>query len=426
MCGIWGAFPTRVGGFSVSDIDRIEQQMIISSLRGSDSTGIAMLENSSKKPRVFKTAGGPAYLLNTDAWTKIREFLFKKATVAFGHGRAATKGGISSKNAHPFTVDHITLVHNGTIHSGLEEEHLTEGTEVDSLALCSAIANKGLVDALFNLRGAYAIIVHDSKEKCIYIVRNGERPLHRIRQPEMDYILSEEEMCKFLGARSKFYVPKIEYFLPHIIYKYDIDTYTWSENHSLKEKEQKKYPPWTGTGGEYSKIGHTPQRTTNEVKRGYVSVYGAVELFCTKVETLTQKNMQYRYTFIDNDNNTYIALSSTSKMDCEGESCSINSYKIVKNDAGVELHRFIFFKEIKWEPDQINVEAPKEESMKNGVVYYVTRNQIRVEATEWANLQHKGKCRVCSGRINLYEAGKTILFKDKTMICAGCAEKNED
>lgn len=427
MCGIWGIFPTDTKGFYPIDMGVFESSMILTSLRGSHSTGIAMVSEAKAKPRVVKTIGGPAFLLNTDAWDKVEEFALKKAKLAFGHGRYATKGAITVKNAHPFTHEHITLVHNGTIHAGLKDQHTALETEVDSHALCAAIAQKGLIPALGSVYGAYALIVHDAKEGAIYVVRNDERPLHRLVMSDKHIILSEYDACKYLASKLNLTNPKIEVFPKHLIFKYDIASAEWSADDSFKVEQEKKYTPttytpWTGTT--HSKSGGSPKWGKEASPTRESAFYCALDLLCTKIEPIPNSK-QYKYFLYDDAGFEYEAISAHRRDEYLGEIAKIDKHMKITNRGTGEVTRFVKFREIVWSkeiPGLTQVETEKELEEKGPVQTY---NKYLLTREQWQSYIAKEDCAICSGPILEDEAEDTILTPSRTLICGDCIKQGK-
>jgi predicted glutamine amidotransferase len=169
MCGIVAVFG-KVGLVE----ERVFCDLLqVDVLRGSDSTGIAAirLDGSAK---VMKDTVLPTELLMRSHVHK----MFNKVNMAYiGHNRAATKGKVTAKNAHPFVSGHITGVHNGTLLSevGLVNAH---AFDTDSEAIFDHIRQKGIADAWENLDGAASLVWWDAKEKSFNFIRNIRRPLH--------------------------------------------------------------------------------------------------------------------------------------------------------------------------------------------------------------------------------------------------------
>jgi predicted glutamine amidotransferase len=407
MCGIWGAFPSykQAKPFSYNkDPEMLEDMMYLTALRGKDSTGIALIGDPKGKPRTFKTVGGPDFLINADAYSKIREFMEQKAIAAFGHGRFATVGSVTAKNAHPFTHEHITLVHNGTISFGVDEYMKKVGTDNDSHGLCVSIAEQGLVNALKEVVGAYAIIAHDALQKKVFVVTNGERPLHCVDVFGKRLIMSEGKAVEYIASRlgtKKEYESK--YFPTNSIYIYDLESCSWDISDEL-EKATKKYrppvPKYTEVGGKNSKTGSN--NSTWQHKTAWV--------LCTGVKKLP--NGCFEYEFADSDRQQYYAISSTVLDDSyigRGATTKVTT-KIVEEDGS--YRHFIKFRELIWDPVDVNKKDAY--TFKNGVVK--TAEQVDM-------IIRKEDCVLCQGPLDEAQLHETIALKDGGHICHVCVEQ---
>lgn len=170
MCGILG----MAGDCSTVKHDRAFVQLLqVDSLRGRDSTGIAVVA-ANNDVDVLK-AVGDAYVL-----TEMRKFdtlANKKRKAIIGHNRFSTVGASTRRNAHPFEFDTLVGVHNGTLEG---KYRLDDGNnfQVDSEALYNHIDKNGLKDALSKIGGAWALVWWDKVEQTINFLRNKERPLY--------------------------------------------------------------------------------------------------------------------------------------------------------------------------------------------------------------------------------------------------------
>jgi predicted glutamine amidotransferase len=404
MCGIWGAFPNYKTNkaFSYKDPEMLEDMMYLTALRGKDSTGIALIGDPKGKPRTFKTVGGPDFLINHDTYNKIREFMEQKAIAAFGHGRFATVGSVTAKNAHPFTHEHITLVHNGTITYGVDEYMKKVGTDNDSHGLCVSIAEQGLVKALSDVVGAYAIIAHDALEKKVYVVTNGERPLHCVDVFGKRLIMSESKAVEYIAARigtKKEYESK--YFPANQIYIYDLENFSWDISDELVTATKKVFTPvpkYTNTGGKDSK--KSSQNESTWTKR-------TVWVLCTGVKKLP--NGCFEYEFADADSNNYYAISSTVLDDSfvgRGAVTAVST-KIVNTDG--TIRHFIKFRQLVWDP----LDAEKKDS-------YTFKNGVVKSAEEVDKIVRKEDCVLCQGALDETQLHETIALKDGGHICHVC------
>lgn len=393
--------------------------MYLTALRGNDSTGIAVVGEGNVKPRTMKTVGGPDFLINHDAFQKILEFSIKKGVAMFGHGRASTMGAIIAKNAHPHTVGHITLVHNGTIRKGLEDEMKLLETENDSHALCSLISKKGIVDALAEIEGAYAIIAHDAKEECIYIVRNSERPLHMAEYMGVHYLMSEADALKYLVGRSTYtnFSPKIEYFNQNVIFKFDIATRKMTTDTSLVDKLSKKFKPPVVTGGHgYRGAPATTGPTATSGGSTTHSYPNGKRLLLTKVIKL-EKGETYRLEFRDDDQKLVIGMTNKLVTDKLGAYAWAFEIGEIRDQFKRESTLFTRFKELKWEQPK----APEMEGEPGKLVRFRTGQSKTLE--EAKRIIEGKDCGLCNGIVREDEIADTILTSNGDLICPDCIKQ---
>lgn len=206
MCGLVGQTTTFNHGFSSNEVDMFNLAMFFNQLRGRDSTGMV---NITKKGGYewIKEVGGLDALLNLETYAAWRSGVIKEGKFVFGHGRSATRGVVSTDNAHPFDVkkdeedNRIVLVHNGTLHMNQELGDIKEGN-VDSWWMASMIAKHG-PPALQKIGGAMATIFWDSAEEKLYIYRNDQRPLYYAWTKQRKLLLNSEGYI-IAGLRMKF------------------------------------------------------------------------------------------------------------------------------------------------------------------------------------------------------------------------------
>jgi glucosamine--fructose-6-phosphate aminotransferase (isomerizing) len=176
MCGIFAYIGKRknAADIVVKGLKKLEY-------RGYDSWGIAYPEKK-EKLGLYRKVG------------KIGEFNlehhpFPESTVAIGHSRWATHGGVSELNAHPHSDEdgQIAVVHNGIIENfeELKKELIQKGhtfksqTDTEVVAhLIEEFSQKNSFEeaaklAIKKLKGRYAILAIKSDEHKIVAARRG-------------------------------------------------------------------------------------------------------------------------------------------------------------------------------------------------------------------------------------------------------------
>ncbi|MDZ4084392.1 MAG: glutamine--fructose-6-phosphate transaminase (isomerizing) [Bdellovibrionales bacterium] len=189
MCGIVGYFGAKdpkeviVGG-----LKRLEY-------RGYDSAGVAILDS------VGVPVGAPAGTMKIKvvrASGKLAELSKKLETEKFsgrlgiGHTRWATHGVPSERNAHPHSVDGVSLVHNGIIenYQEIKAELIRGGSEIKSDTDSELVAHliaakvketgdlfKAVELVLPRLTGAYAILAMWEKQPDVMVAFKNGPPL---------------------------------------------------------------------------------------------------------------------------------------------------------------------------------------------------------------------------------------------------------
>jgi glucosamine 6-phosphate synthetase-like amidotransferase/phosphosugar isomerase protein len=188
MCGQSGA----AGSIYNAEKKAIEALMTLNIPRGPHSTGIASIPRNMKKDEIIlvKDKGTP-YGSGTGespgimSYSRYDKAINQQAKLILTHNRWATKGEVSSKNAHPFWFgepgksNQIIGTHNGTLwpqsHSRLVG-HGVHGT--DSECIFNSIYEWGLEKTVKLLEGSYAIVFYDGSDDSLNMIRNEQRPLH--------------------------------------------------------------------------------------------------------------------------------------------------------------------------------------------------------------------------------------------------------
>ncbi|MEM7675576.1 MAG: isomerizing glutamine--fructose-6-phosphate transaminase, partial [Myxococcota bacterium] len=178
MCGIVG----YIGDQNATEI--IVEGLRKLEYRGYDSAGVALLTNG--KTEIRRAVGK---LRNLDGVLKERPLNGK---VGIGHTRWATHGRPSEENAHPHTVDGITVVHNGIIENYLQLRHQLQSqdrrffSETDTEIMAHLVATHvaaglgfeaAVRAALSEVRGAYAFVILSEHEPNKIIAAKNASPI---------------------------------------------------------------------------------------------------------------------------------------------------------------------------------------------------------------------------------------------------------
>ncbi len=194
------------------------QMLFADTLRGKDSTGLYMVKESGNVEWIKEASPAPTFLNNSEVESALNRLSWK-FVMAVGHNRAATIGAKTDENAHPFVEDNIILVHNGTISNKTE---LNSSVEVDSHAICHAIKEYGIVNALPMIDGAFALAVYDADAKQFYLVRNEKRPLFFAESEDFWIFGSEPWLLHGMAWRNGFKLEKLREVPAGVMYSIKI------------------------------------------------------------------------------------------------------------------------------------------------------------------------------------------------------------
>lgn len=239
MCGIVAI----AGGLDMRDESTMKNMLLLDYPRGEHSTGFAAIRSSNEEAKIAKISSNPIDLFQMQSF---KDALHGNSSDVFiGHNRHATRGAISTFNAHPFHCDHIVGVHNGTLTYatvGALESAVGEKFSVDSQLLFKAIAKLGIKETMKLMEegrdswsGAWALVWYDQREKTLNVIKNKYRPLWFAFTKDFKrlFIASENETIKaaFILAKNAYelYVNKKGYgYFPYendMLYKYDVDAF---------------------------------------------------------------------------------------------------------------------------------------------------------------------------------------------------------
>lgn len=194
MCGIVGA----AGALAFKEEKVVKNLLILDSLRGIDSTGVAAIPRVGEV-KIAKELGNPFNLLDSRSLDRA---LTGMQRAIIGHNRFATQGIVSKRNAHPFEFDTLVGVHNGTLKNKYKLKDSKNFT-VDSENLYHHINENGLRDAINIIDGAWALVWWDKMEESINFLRNNERPLYLTRTKDGKVMFWASELWMLQVACSR-------------------------------------------------------------------------------------------------------------------------------------------------------------------------------------------------------------------------------
>lgn len=239
MCGIFGVISNSVGGLYNKDETMLKELMIVNSLRGAHSTGLfgGSIDDAAE---YAKAVGGPYEFLDHPKTQPFIDKIVRKFKYVVGHGRHATRGKITGNNAHPFQVENITMVHNGTVlNSGLVD---VSKHDVDSLAIAHALAKHDAVDVFKDINGAYAIVYHDAFKRTLNFVRNKDRPLYLgiNKKEERLFFSSEKNMLITVAMRNGFSFDDVFLLPEDTLFTFSKGSLEWKETTIPKDTYHRK------------------------------------------------------------------------------------------------------------------------------------------------------------------------------------------
>lgn len=208
MCGIIGV-ANAVTRADAQQVNLLTQGLVVSQLRGTDSTGMFQIGTAPRDVYVYKDAvTSTEFVEDHTAVTMLRDV--DTCPISVAHVRARTQGDVNKANAHPFTVlnndqERVIGVHNGSLVNWKTKKDASN-YQVDSNWALHHIATNG-VEAFEDIQGPFAFVWWDeSTRDKLYIARNSQRPLHIIFNKEGTRMAfaSEARMLAWVAERSGF------------------------------------------------------------------------------------------------------------------------------------------------------------------------------------------------------------------------------
>ena len=402
MCGLYGIITVGKNGFTSKEMKVLADMMVMTSLLGSDSSGMFAIDNKgwNKSPKIHRNLGDPYYFLhNEEIRAPILDMLYKNGAAVIGHGRYATKGSVTLKNAHPFKHKHITLVHNGTLFGETSEE---KEAEVDSHHLCINIAEKGYQDALTDTQGAFALIWHDADEGCIYIARNSQRPLHLLTVGHTRFIMSRDEGLEYIAKvhslRGYTQPEPISYFKENIVYKIKPD----GAMEKVFDIAEARY-------SQYQKKYQAPNNV-HPIRGSSKSNGILVKFIVDGVSNLPHGGFKYFGTTEEKERVVFYTDKELSLTPALVGEASVHSVIYIGQD---KEELFVKYREIVW--DEMPVIVGNKQTL------LISYNNKAIPVDKWKELSGQ-QCAICRSAIGSEDCHHTIVDDKEKLMCRNCID----
>lgn len=179
MCGHVGV----AGDLRTVDVSAFKDMLLMDSVRGMHSTGVAAIGKDADDTVIIKQAVNGGTFIES-FWHKNLDLLTNRALI--GHNRHATRGKVCLRNAHPFMAENGQIVgaHNGTLDlAAVPKLPGVRGSSygTDSEALINSIAEAGAEEALETAHGAWALVWYDFTDNSLYFHKNYDEVQSRTR-----------------------------------------------------------------------------------------------------------------------------------------------------------------------------------------------------------------------------------------------------
>lgn len=410
MCGIVGIISSKV--LDITHQNQFKKLLVMDQIRGKDSVGIISQQHAGIQ--FEKNVIDPVSFLEHRRVTP----LLTGAKALVGHNRAATRGGVSVNNAHPFQHGAITLVHNGTLRSNAVTQ---PWFQVDSESIAYALSLKEPSQAhevLASLEGAFALIWFDSRDQSWNVAKNDERPLHAVKNTDDTcYWFSSDAGILYAGIHEDMeIVPSQHIFKMPVNQHWKITTTGLGlEAKLVKEvtpfEPKKFYTPKTTaltTVGNTNNHGGGKQNqvstTTNNTGR-YSSYERAQDLFLRAIGKAGWYECE-----VDKISKSVLGKASITAWVNDDPFCQVQVYNAIVGDLSVGDTIKVWLSTI-FIDSYNNRKAIKDNQL----------DQLTLTSGQWERVPPKEKEPVlCSGCSGIFVEDECTLTTEGDYICKGC------
>lgn len=294
MCGLIGLASNKDWRGASDRRTFMRDGLVMSSLRGSHSTGIALVPKDPDKDDaiIYKKAIHPFDFVDTKSFEKhlarIDDYRY-----ILGHTRWATIGKINQETAHPFVYNGVYMIHNGTL---VDWRQLVPDKKFvsDSEALCYMLSEWGPEETFSKVQGAFAVVWSD-REGRLHMCRNEERTLSFATIKDEDTVIfaSEIGMMKWCAGRSGLPIDTIYQLDPgHLLTlmpKGKLEDWHYQKI-KLAKKAPAKIHQVGFVNGDTTTTGSTDAATVHRLMAGLRSRYPAGKTIRFTISETVQKN----------------------------------------------------------------------------------------------------------------------------------------
>jgi glucosamine 6-phosphate synthetase-like amidotransferase/phosphosugar isomerase protein len=418
MCGLVG----MAGKLGKLEEDAFRDLLIVDSLRGPHSTGVASVDNRCDVS-VFKKAVDPFEYFT---YKKVDALFYGVNRILMGHNRWATRGAINHRNAHPFKIGNITGMHNGTL---TNQRLLIDHTkfEVDSENIIHSINEEGIDETHENLDGAYALVYYDSAADKLNIIRNSERTLFYTYNEKKTVLFwaSEPWMLHGILHRRGIKHDKVHAFAPLHLHTFDIPNNITSyppaeiaDPHIRKLKAYEAAPivPWNG------KVNQPPAQRQG-TKQGSLVRFKVENVEAQKRQAESKEVHVISGTTLDDkvpvtvwhggDQSLIDDLCQGGNVHFVGAISSVRVYSQAKTYALNPQDITVIHPETEEEPDE---KKSQQKSCKDS-------DGNSISEAEFISSTNGGCCAWCASPVDVDES--FLWISDKDVLCSACKDLDD-